>query len=58
MNDHETREVIASVNVSLDSFSAGPDGHTDVMWFVEPATPGDGRSGCSTRVRRRRHVTC
>lgn len=35
MNDVQTRRLIASVNVSLDGFSAGPGGDDDVMWFVE-----------------------
>jgi dihydrofolate reductase len=30
-----TRKLIASANVSLDGFSAGPDGDNDVKWFVE-----------------------
>ena len=38
MNDQDTRRLIASVNVSLDGFSAGPDGDNDVMWFVEHVT--------------------
>jgi hypothetical protein len=38
MNDEGTRRLIASVNVSLDGYSAGPGGENDVMWFVEHVT--------------------
>jgi dihydrofolate reductase len=38
MSSGEERKLIASVNVSLDGFSAGPDGEADVMWFVEHVT--------------------
>ena len=38
MNAPATRKLIASANVSLDGFSAGPDGDNDVMWFVEHVT--------------------
>jgi dihydrofolate reductase len=38
MNDGDARKLIASVNVSLDGFSAGPGGDNDVMWFVEHVT--------------------
>ena len=38
MNDEGSRRLIASVNVSLDGYSAGPEGENDVMWFVEHVT--------------------
>ena len=38
MNALAARKLIASANVSLDGFSAGPDGDNDVMWFVEHVT--------------------
>ncbi len=38
MNAPSSRKLIASANVSLDGFSAGPDGDNDVMWFVEHVT--------------------
>jgi hypothetical protein len=39
MSAQLTRELIASVMVSLDGFTAGPGGDQDVMWFVGHAAP-------------------